>query len=421
MLASELIKKIENGEFNETLCTIYQESDNSGKRYVNALKKFIELHTDLEVSIYSAPGRSEIGGNHTDHQHGQVLAGAIDLDMICVVSFTEDNVVELISEGFSIKPVDLSDLSVHEDEIGTSESIIRGTAASFVKRGKKISGFKGYMISDVLGGSGLSSSAAFESLIGSIFSYGLNDGSVDSIEIAKIGQEAENVYFGKPCGLMDQMACSVGGFVYIDFASDPVVKRVNFDMNEAGYSLCIIDTKGSHADLTPEYAAIPAEMKSIAKYFGKEFLNEIDPKDFYTSIPELRKLGNDRAIMRAFHFLAENARVPKMVEKLENKDVDGFFKLVSESGNSSYKYLQNVYAITEPKNQEIPVSLAYAEYLLQGKGIARVHGGGFAGTIQAYVRNEDVPKFKKAMNDLFGEGSVYVLHIRQQGGIRVIG
>ena len=421
MLVSELINKIEAGEFNETLTNIYLESEASSKRYIGALKKFKELYSDVEVGIYSAPGRSEIGGNHTDHQHGQVLAAAIDLDMICVVAFTEDNVVELVSEGFEIKPVDLSDLSVREAEFGTSESIIRGIAASFVKRGKKISGFKGYMVSNVLGGSGLSSSAAFESLIGSIFSYGLNEGSVNSIEIAKIGQEAENVYFGKPCGLMDQMACSVGGFVYIDFASDPVVKQVKFDMNETGYSLCIIDTKGSHADLTPEYAAVPAEMKSIAKYFGKEYLNEINPKDFYTSLPELRKLGNDRAIMRAFHFLAENARVPMMADKLENKDFDGFLQLVGQSGNSSYKYLQNVYAITEPKNQEIPVSLAYAEYLLQGKGMARVHGGGFAGTIQAYVRNEDVEVFKEAMNNLFGEGSVYVLHIRQQGGIRVIG
>lgn len=420
MLASEAIRQIEEGKYDIVLQDIYQESEISSKRYISAIKKFIELYSDLDISIYSAPGRSEIGGNHTDHQHGKVLASAIDLDMICVVAFQENNRVELVSEGFEIKPIDLSDLSIHEEEKGTSEAIIRGIASSFVNKGKKIAGFKGYMVSSVLGGSGLSSSAAFESLIGSIFSYGLNEGSVDSVEIAKIGQYAENVYFGKPCGLMDQTACAVGGFVYIDFASDPVVKQINFDMNTTGYSLCIVDTKGSHADLTPEYAAIPSEMKMIAKYFGKEYLNEINPNDFYSSLNELRKLGNDRAIMRAFHFLAENARVPMMAEALEKNDFEGFLKLVSESGNSSYKYLQNVYAVTESSKQEIPIALALAEHLLQNRGVARVHGGGFAGTIQAYVRNEDVPGFTKAMNALFGEGCVYALHVRKQGGICVL-
>ena len=420
MLVSELVKYIEEGKLDERLQDIYFEVNNQKERYVSLLKRFMDKYGDVEASIYSAPGRSEIGGNHTDHQHGKVLAGAINLDMLCVVSFTEDNVVELISEGFEIKPVDISDTSIHEDEKGTSESIIRGVVASFVSRGKKVSGFKGMMVSEVLGGSGLSSSAAFESLVGSIFSYGLNEGSVDAIEIAKIGQYAENVYFGKPCGLMDQTACSVGGFVYIDFANEPVVKPLSFDMSKTGYSLCIVDTKGSHADLTPEYGAIPSEMKEIARYFGKEYLNDINVDDFYASLKELHMLGNDRSLLRAYHFVNENARVVKQAEALENNDFEGFLKLVKESGNSSYKYLQNVYAVNDVHKQEVALGIALAEHLLGDRGVVRVHGGGFAGTIQAYVRNEDVVTFKEAMNNLFGEGAVYTLSIRKHGGICVV-
>lgn len=419
MLVSEAIHQLETGELDCCLENIYHESKISKQRYLDALLKFKDLYSDLDIGIYSAPGRSEIGGNHTDHQHGKVLACAIDLDMICVVAFQDSPIVELYSEGFEIKNVDVSDLSIHEEEKGSSESIIRGIASAFVKRGKKVSGFKGYMVSSVLGGSGLSSSAAFESLIGSIFSYGLNEGSVNAIEIAKIGQYAENVYFGKPCGLMDQMACSVGGFVSIDFANEPVVKQVDFDMNAMGYSLCIVDTKGSHADLTPEYAAIPAEMKQIANFFGKEYLNDVSVETFYKAIPELRKLGNDRSIMRAIHFFNENERVVKQVEALEQKDFNCFLTLVKESGNSSYKYLQNVFAVNEATKQEIPLALALGEHLLKERGLARVHGGGFAGTIQAYVKEEDVPSFKQGMNALFGEDSVYVLHVRKQGGICV--
>jgi len=421
MLASGLIKGLESGMFDSNLVSIYQECSISKKRYIEAIQEFISLYGDLEVGIYSAPGRSEIGGNHTDHQHGKVLAAAIDLDMICVVSFSEDSIVELISKGYTIAPVDISDLSIHPEQFGTSESLIRGIAKRFTDLGKKISGFKGYMVSDVLGGSGLSSSAAFESLIGAIFSYGLNEGSVDNVEIAKIGQYAENVYFDKPCGLMDQTACAVGGFVFIDFAGEPVVQKVEFDMNTTGYSLCIVDTKGSHADLTPEYAAMPNEMKMVARYFGKEYLNDIDPKEFFASIKELRTLGNDRCILRAYHFVKENARVDRMIEKLKEKDFDAFLGLVRESGNSSYKYLQNVYAASEPTKQEIAIALAVSEEVLCQNGVARVHGGGISGTIQAYVRNEDVESFKQAMENVFGESCVYVLHVRKQGCIRVIG
>lgn len=420
MLANELVKALESGRYDSVLENIYQESERAKKRYIEAVNEFIRLYGDLEVGIYSAPGRSEIGGNHTDHQHGKVLAAAIDLDMICVVSFQEDGIVQLSSKGYEIKPVDINDLNVHPEQFGTSESLIRGIAKRFSELGKNISGFKGYMISDVLGGSGLSSSAAFESLIGAIFSFGLNEGSVDAVEIAKIGQYAENVYFNKPCGLMDQTACAVGGFVSIDFAGEPVVKQVDFDMNTTGYSLCIVDTKGSHADLTDEYAAMPIEMKMVARYFGKEYLNDIDPKEFFANIRALRTLGNDRCIMRAYHFVKENARVDRMAESLSKKDFSAFLDLVKQSGNSSYKYLQNVYAASEPTKQEIAIALAVAEEVLGEHGVARVHGGGISGTIQAYVRNEDISMFKEAMEAVFGESCVYVLHVRQTGCTCVI-
>lgn len=419
MLVSVAIEELRSGKHSSRLEEIYGESEKAIERYVSALEGFKKTHGDLDVHVYSAPGRSEIGGNHTDHQHGKVLAAAINLDMICVVSLTDDNVVELVSEGFEIKPVDLKDLAVNPAEAGTSEAIIRGIANKFVELGKTISGFKGYMISSVLGGSGLSSSAAFESLIGSIFSYGLNDGSVDAVEIAKIGQYAENVYFGKPCGLMDQTACSVGGFVHIDFAAEPVVVSVDFDMNKTGYSLCIVDTKGSHADLTDEYAAVPREMKDIAHFFKEEYLNDVDPEKFYESISELRKLGNDRSVLRALHFFEENKRVVEQVEALRNDDFNGFLQLVKASGNSSYRFLQNVYANSDYTNQEIGIALALSERLLKDRGVARVHGGGFAGTIQVYVPNDLVDEFTAMMNGLFGEGSVYILQVRKHGGVKV--
>lgn len=418
MKASELLKELDAGNCDSKLKNYYEDLDKAKIRYVNLVNNFIKNYGDQNISLFSAPGRSEIGGNHTDHQHGRVLACAINLDIICAVSFNDTNTIDLISEGFNIKSVDLHDLNIHEEEYGTSESIIRGIAKCFKDRGLKISGFNAYMESEVLKGSGLSSSAAFESLIGAIFSIGLNDGVVDAIEIAKIGQYAENNYFGKPSGLMDQMACSVGGFVYIDFFSEPFVKQIDFNLNEYGYSLCIIDTKGSHENLTGEYAAIPLEMKSVANFFGKDYLSEIKIEDFISNISNIRKVTNDRAILRSYHFLKENERVPLMANALEKKDINLFFSYVNESGNSSYKYLQNVYV--EKDKQEIPLALSLCEYILDKDNVSRVHGGGFAGTIQAYIKNDKVEEFKKVMSTIFGDDSIYILHIRNQGCVCVI-
>ena len=419
MFTSDLLNKISGGEFDEVLKDIYGDVLLARERYLKVINGFKELYGERDVMIFSAPGRSEIGGNHTDHQHGKVLACAIDLDMVCVLSFTDDGIVELTSEGFGTSIVDLNDLEVKEEEKGTSASLIRGIAYSFKKKGLAIKGFKAFMVSDVLGGSGLSSSAAFESLIGTIFSKGLNDGTVNDIEIARIGQYAENVYFGKPCGLMDQMAASCGGFVYIDFKDEPKVEKIDFNLSEYGYRLCVIDTRASHASLTDEYASIPLEMKLIAAYFGKEYLSEINEEEFYENISELRKLNNDRAILRTHHFLSENKRVPLMTEALKNKDIDTFFELVKRSGDSSFKYLQNIYAPNNPYVQKISLALALIEKFLDGKGACRVHGGGFAGSVQAYVKQEDIESFKKLMEAVFGENCVYVLNIRKHGAIRL--
>ncbi|MCI6700055.1 MAG: galactokinase family protein [Erysipelotrichaceae bacterium] len=421
MFTSDLLNKISGGEFDEVLKDIYGDVLLARERYLKVINGFKELYGERDVMIFSAPGRSEIGGNHTDHQHGKVLACAIDLDIVCVVSFTDDNKVSLTSEGFGVSEVDLADLDPRDDEAGKSSAIIRGISKAFVDRGMKISGFRAYMVSSVLGGSGLSSSAAFESLIGTIYSKGLNDGRINDIEIAKIGQYAENIYFKKPCGLMDQMACSCGGFVYIDFADEPVVERIDFDLSKYGYTLCVVDTRGSHEHLTPEYAAIPNEMKMVARYFGKEYLNEIDENDFYSSIGELRKLENDRALLRAHHFLSENKRVPMMAEKLREGDIEAFFAIVKESGSSSYRYLQNVYASSEPHNQEVSLALALIERFLDGRGAYRVHGGGFAGTVQAYVPKDEVENFTELMESVFGKQCVYALNVRKQGGTLVIG
>lgn len=421
MQINDLIQKIDNGEFNGTLKDIYGDHEWPKKRYIEVLNSFKNLYGERDVVIFSAPGRSEIGGNHTDHQHGKVLACAIDLDIVCVLSFSDDGIVELTSEGFGTSIVDINDLAIKEEENATSASIIRGVANAFIQRGLKVKGFKAYMVSDVLGGSGLSSSAAFESLIGTIYSKGLNDGAVSDIEIAKIGQYAENVYFGKPCGLMDQMATSCGGFVYIDFKDEPKVEKIDFDLSKFGFKLCVIDTRGSHASLTGEYAAIPSEMKMIASCFGKELLCDVNEDDFYKNIKELRKLNNDRAILRAHHFLNEDKRVPLMADALKKGDIETFFELVKKSGDSSYKYLQNVYNPNDPYVQEISLALALIERFLDGKGAYRVHGGGFAGTVQAYVKEDEIDAFKEMMESVFGEGCVYVLNIRKQGGTLVIG
>ena len=425
MKASVLREEFKSNKHNQLLEDLYEDSSlvNYQKdRYANALDKFIELYGDENVSIYSAAGRSEISGNHTDHQHGCVLAGSINLDAIGVVA-RQDDVIKVVSDSFDIKPIYLNDLDKKDEEEGTSEGLIRGVVSKLKELGYNIGGFKAFITSDVLVGAGLSSSAAFETIIGTIIDGLYNDMSIDMVTIAKVGQYAENVYFGKPCGLMDQCACAVGGLISIDFkdTEHPVVKHVDVDFSKYDHSLCIVDTKGSHADLTDAYGAIPTEMKDVAHYFGKEFLREVDEKEFFDHLADVRAaVKNDREILRAIHFFKENARVPQIVEALNNDDFDLFKKLIKESGNSSYKFLQNVYADFDYKNQAVSAALALSEIVLGDHGVARVHGGGFAGTIQAFVENDFVVKYKSQIEKLFGEGSCHVLKVRKLGGCKVM-
>ena len=412
------------GRFDNIFANIYkpQDIESQKSRYISAVEKFTALYPNRnDIHVYSAPGRTEIGGNHTDHQHGCVIAGAVDLDVIGVAAFHDENIIRIKSEGYDEFAVSLDDLDVHIGEKGSSE-IVRGIAARFKDFGVEISGFDMYTTSNVLGGSGISSSAAFETLIATAIDSYYNHNQIGAVEIAKIGQYAENVFFGKPCGLMDQMACSVGGFVHIDFKNpdSPIVEKVDFDVEKEGYSLCITDTKASHADLTDDYAAIPAEMKEVAQYFNKEFLNEIPADDFYDKISELYSAVSNRGLLRAIHFFGENARVQKEVDALKNNNFRQFLTLVKESGNSSYKYLQNIYSGKDYKNQPVSVALAVSELVLKDNGVCRVHGGGFAGTIQAFVKNEYVSTYKEQMEKLLGENTCHVLKIRKYGGIKVL-
>jgi len=420
-----VIKCIEDGCLNDKFKQLYVDkevSERQKERYVRLLNQYHETFTGDTISIYSAPGRSEVGGNHTDHQHGRVLAASINLDTIAIVSKREDNIIHIISEGFDIKKVDISNLDINEQEAGTSESLIRGICARSKELGYVVGGFNAYMSSEVLEGAGLSSSAAFEVLIGTILSGEYNDNTIDAIEIAKIGQYSENNYFKKPCGLMDQMACSVGGFITIDFKDpqNPVVEKVDYDFDLSNHSLCIVDTKGSHADLTNDYASIPLEMKKIANYFGKDYLREVDIEKFYNDITSLRKLCGDRSVLRAIHFFNENERVKEEVNALKNADFTRFKQLIKESGNSSYKYLQNVYSPQDITEQNLSLGLALSEHILKDKGVSRVHGGGFAGTIQAFVPNDLLATYQKEIELVFGEGSCHILKIRSDGGIKVV-
>ena len=423
--ASVLAEKLAAGVYDERLKEVYVDAsrvDGERSRYIAALNEFQKLYGDKEVEVYSAPGRSEVGGNHTDHQLGKVLATSVNIDTVAVVAKRQDKVIAMKSEGYRPLTVDLGSLEPDVNEYGTSVALIRGVAAGLKKRGYQVGGFEGYAVTEVLSGSGLSSSAAYEVLIGNILSGMYNDGASNSIEIAQISQEAENIYFGKPCGLMDQMACSVGGLISIDFKDkeNPVVKQVKVDFDAFGYSLCIVDTKGSHADLTDEYAAVPAEMKAVAAYFGKEVLSQVDEADFYAAIPEIRKAAGDRAVLRAIHWYDECRRVDGQVAALEAGNFAEFAKLVNESGESSYKYLQNVYASKKSQNQEVAIGILMSKKLLKDKGIVRVHGGGFAGTIQAFVPNDMVAEYKTGIERIFGEGSCYCLKIRPDGGIKVL-
>ena len=371
--------------------------------------------------VFSAPGRTEIAGNHTDHQHGCVLAAAVDLETVADVCLNGTDKIWIQSESYPAFSIDIQDLSVNESEKNTTVALVRGVVAGFAQRNVQVQGFDAKIHSTVLPGSGLSSSAAFEVLIGTIINELFNEGRTSAEEIAMIGQYAENVYFGKPCGLMDQMASSVGSLVYIDFEDpkQPKVEKIDFDLAGAGYALCIIDSGADHADLTDEYAAIPYEMKQICSLFGKEVLRQIPEEEFLAALPSLRGQVSDRAILRAFHIYRENERVAKQAQALKTRDVNTFLKLVKESGNSSWEYLQNITPAGAVKHQEVAVALALCDTYLRGQGAYRVHGGGFAGTVQAFVPVEMLENFKASVEAVLGENSCHVLNIRQQGGIRV--
>ena len=370
---------------------------------------------------FSAPGRTEIGGNHTDHQRGRVLAAAVNLDTRAAVRVNGTDTVRILSKGYPLCTVSLNTLVPQENEINTTPALVRGVCARFAELGCKVEGFDAYCESTVLPGSGLSSSAAFEVLIGTIVNHLFFGGRVSQPEIAQIGQYAENVFFGKPCGLMDQTASAVGNLVTIDFfdKDHPVIEPVDFDFSACGHALCIIDSQASHADLTDEYAAIPGELKQICAYFGKEVLTQISEADFFAAIPALRKICPDRAVLRAIHFYQENARVPQQVEALRRGDFAAFLELVKQSGYSSYMYLQNVIPAGYVEHQDVAVSLALCEHYLRGKGAYRVHGGGFAGTVQAFVPFALLESFRAGIDAVLGQGACHVLSIRPQGGVEM--
>ena len=384
--------------------------------YEQLKERFAQTFGKAPDYIFSAPGRTELGGNHTDHQHGKVLAAAVDRETLAAVAPNSSHTVNLLSEGFPTCHIDLSDLTVHPEEEGKTSALIRGVAAKFREYGLK--GFDAYVTSNVLSGSGLSSSAAFEVLVGVIFNHLCSAGK-NAVEIAQIGQYAENVYFDKPCGLMDQTASSVGNIIGIDFADpkNPIVTPIPFDFSASGYRLCIIDSGASHADLTDEYAAITQELKAVCRFFGKEFLRDVSESQFYENIAAVRKAVGDRAVLRAIHVFEENKRVEKQTEALLAGNFEAFLKLVTESGHSSWLMLQNVVPAGRKEAQEVAYSLAVAQQLLGGRGACRVHGGGFAGTIQAFVPEDMVDAFRAGMERALGEGSCHIMSIRKEGGI----
>lgn len=416
-LASDLL----NDAIARLICD--SEVTSEKKRYCDLLNKANELYSDGDYHIVSAPGRTEVGGNHTDHNKGCVVAASVNLDSVALVKVNNTKIVNFKSEGFDILPVDLSDLSVQSNEVNKTESLIRGIAARFVQLGYRIGGFDAVSNSKVLPGSGISSSASFEVLVGEIFNHLFNDGKINPIEIAQISQYAENEYFGKPCGLMDQMAISVGGFTAIDFKdpAKPIVEKVDFDFKKAGYHLVITNTKGDHADLSGEYGAVPSEMKSVARELGHEVLRECELSELVHNIKPIRdSIHNDRALLRAIHFFKENQRAVDLKKALEAKDMDHVLELIRQSGQSSYMYLQNVTVPGSVKSQNLALALALSDVYLNGEGACRVHGGGFEGTIQAFVPTHLLNGYIELMKSVFGEDATHLMAIRNVGGVQLI-
>ncbi len=422
----ELRGAISAGRFDMHLADVYggkAQAMSQRGRYCALLDSFESAYPggDSDIRLFSSPGRTEVSGNHTDHNHGKVLAASIDLDSIAAVRKTDDSIINAKSIGNGTVKADLSDLSVHEEEKGTSAALVRGICAAFNERGYKIGGFDAVVASQVIIGSGLSSSASYEVLIATILNNLYNNGKIKQVELAQISQYAENVYFGKPCGLMDQTACAVGGFVFIDFKDpkNPVIQKIEYDYEDDEYILCIVDTGGSHSDLTAEYSAIRSEMCAVAKLLGGEVLREVPSGKLAENMTMVRNEVGDRALQRAMHFYLENDRVAAEVRALIKGDFTQFLSLVQKSGDSSFKHNQNVYTSVDSKYQPVALALALCDYLLDGKGASRVHGGGFAGTVMAFVQKDNLHRFTTEIKKVFGEKSCYILSIRTEGSCEV--
>ena len=423
MNAKELKRLLRDGALS-AYKHLYTDVERQTKRFVQAIDSFSLLFgEDRDISVFSVPGRSEISGNHTDHNGGCVLAGSIDKDIIAVAAKNDDGVIRFHSEGYPVDSVKISETDNPDNfKNYTSSALIGGMVRAFINAGKEVGGYDAYSTSDVLKGSGLSSSAAYEVMIGNILNHFYNSGAVDNTDIAVFAQYAENVYFGKPCGLMDQIACAVGGFVYIDFenAEMPVIEPISFSLHEAGYTLCIVNTRGNHADLNEDYAAVPREMKAVAKLLGRDVLRGLTERDIVKNFSNIRRVVGDRAVLRTFHFLRENERVKKIKEALKSKDLKTFLEAVSESGRSSFEYLQNVYSPSNEREQGLSIGLALSEGYLTGKdAVCRVHGGGFAGTIQVFLRNEDAEGYIEYMNSILGDGSCEAFNVRSVGAAKL--
>ena len=421
----ELKEYIKSEQIDEILSKIIcsDKLEEEKNRYLKLLDEAHELYGDGDYHIISSPGRSEIGGNHTDHQHGHVLAASLNIDNIAIVKPNNDNIVRYKDGSFKTKPVDLDDLKVHENELNTSESLIRGIAYRIDELGYKIGGFDMACNSKVLVGSGISSSACFEVMIVEAFNCLYNNEKIEAAERAKIGQYAENFYFGKPSGLLDQTAISVGGFVAIDFRDPekPEIENYEFSFADHGYDLILVNTKGDHSDLSHEYAAVTIEIKEVAKQLGVNFLADSSKQELFQNLANIRKVvNNDRAVLRSIHFFNEDERAVLEKEAVRNNDVDSLLNLIKESGRSSFEYLQNVYPASRVNSQSLAIALAVADTYLGDRGAYRVHGGGFEGTIQAVVPKDMTQGFREVMKSVFGDDCLLEVKVRPFGTKTII-
>lgn len=416
------INKGDNVAFRELYGTNQATLLHQAQRYTGLASLFKKTYGDAVVTFFSSPGRTEIGGNHTDHNYGRVLAGAVNLDNVAVAATNNSNTVRIQSEGYPAFHVDLASLKPAKSEQFTSAALVRGICSRLKELGYAIGGFDACIDGGVPKGSGLSSSASFEVLIGAIVSELFNKGRLDPIQNAIIGQYAENNYFGKPCGLMDQTACAMGGLITIDFKdpSKPVVKKVDFDFVATGFALVITDTGGNHADLNDEYASLPTDMKAVAAALGASVLRQVTIEQVLQIAPEIREKVGDRAILRAIHFQGDNQRVVDQVAALERNDFKAFLSMVVDSGYSSYMYNQNIFPVNNVREQGVSLALAMSELVLKGQGAWRVHGGGFAGTIQAFVPQNLLEKYISTLEHVFGKGACQSLFIRKKGAGRVL-